>query len=83
MEGPCRITDATAAYLRNLSGLHLCCIESGQSDVRSAIDSTERNRVDVAEYRMVLIHNGQIAIVDSVVNGEVDLVPHRDVHAKR
>ena len=49
----------------------------------AAIDSTERNRIDVAEYRVVLVHNGQVAIVDPVVNGEVDLIPHRDVHAKR
>ena len=82
MESPCRIADAPAAHLRYLGRLNLCRIESGQGDVGATVDPAERNRVDIAEYRVVLIDNGKVAEVDSVVNGEVDLVPHRNIHSE-
>ncbi len=50
--------------------------------MRSSVDSTECDWVDIAQNRMELINDGDVCVEDSVVHCEIHLVPHGYVHSE-
>ena len=83
MEGSGRVTDAASADLWNLCQLHLSRVQTCQRYVRSAVDSAECDWIDITQNWMELIDDGDVGVQDSVIHGEVNLVPHRYVHSER
>ena len=57
MECTYRVADATAADLRYLGRLDLCGVEAGQSDVGATVHAAERDRVDIAQNRVIPVYD--------------------------